>query len=151
MFRRMQTPRLMNGRSVCFPGFIFTREIVIHPLGEAEERPGPLFCSALIFSWFQDAMKSLRAQLPWQSFEERWSKSLATAVPSPNCSELCWAEDEGHIWCNQKYRLLFSFTLHLIICTLLANSTHILCHGHTHDPMLSVNVTLSDCELEKIH
>lgn len=97
LFRRMQTCRLMDGRSDRFPGLIFTREIVIHPKGEAEERPGPLFCSALIFSWKQDAMKRLRAQL-WPCSEERWSKSLAaTAVPSPDCTEMCMA---GHIWCN---------------------------------------------------
>lgn len=75
LFRRMQKPRLMDDRSGCFPGFILTREIVIHPLGEAEGGAGPLFCSALIFSWIQDAMKRLRAQLPWQGFKERWSKS----------------------------------------------------------------------------
>ncbi len=92
LFRRMQTPRLMDDRSDCFPGFIFTREIVIHPLREAEGGPGPLFCSALIFFWIQDAMKSLRAQLPLQGLKERWSKSSATAVPSPNSAVLCWAE-----------------------------------------------------------
>lgn len=81
LFRRMQTPKLMDGHSGCFPGFIVTREIVIHPLGEAAERPGPLFCSIFIFSWIQDTMKRLRAQLPWPSFEERWSKSLANSCP----------------------------------------------------------------------
>lgn len=97
LFRRMQTCRLMDGRSDRFPGLIFTREIVIHPKGEAEERPGPLFCAALIFSWKQDAMKRLRAQL-WPCSEERWNKSLAaTAVPSPDCTEMCRV---GHIWCN---------------------------------------------------
>ncbi len=93
LFRRMQTPRLMDDRSDCFPGFIFTREIVIHPLGEAEGGPGPLFCPAFIFSWIQDAMKRLRTQLPWRSFKERWSKSSATAVPSLNSTDLYWAED----------------------------------------------------------
>lgn len=54
LFRRMQTPRLMDDRSDYFPGFIFTREIVIHPLGKSEGGPGPLFCAALIFSWIQE-------------------------------------------------------------------------------------------------
>lgn len=48
LFRRMQTARLMDCQSVCFPGFIFIREIVTQPLGEAEERAGLLFCSGLL-------------------------------------------------------------------------------------------------------
>lgn len=47
LFRRMQTAWLMDCQSVCFPGFIFIREIVTQPLGEAEERAGLLFCSGL--------------------------------------------------------------------------------------------------------
>lgn len=89
LFGRMQTPRLMDGHSCRFPGLVFIREIVTQPLGEAEERAGLLFCSRLVFSWIQDAMKRLRVQLSWQSFEERWSKSPATAVPSPNHVERC--------------------------------------------------------------
>lgn len=69
LFRRMQTPRLMDDHSDCFPGFSATREIVIHPLGEAKGRLSPLFCSTLIFSRIQDAMERLRAQLPWLSFK----------------------------------------------------------------------------------
>lgn len=108
LFGRMQTPRLMDGHSGCFPGFRFIREIVTQLLREAEERAGLLFGSGLDFSWIQDAMKRLRVQPSWQSFEERWSKSPATAVPSPNRVERCRVVHKGHIWCNQKHRLLVS-------------------------------------------
>ncbi|CAB1450883.1 unnamed protein product [Pleuronectes platessa] len=50
LFRRTQTRTLMDGRSGRFPRFNFTREIVIHPLGEAEGGPGPRRRSRLIFS-----------------------------------------------------------------------------------------------------
>lgn len=92
LFGRMQTPRLMDGHSGCFPGFRFIREIVTQLLREAEERAGLLFGSGLDCSWFQDAMKRLRVQLSWQSFEERWSKSPATAVPSPCGAMPCCAQ-----------------------------------------------------------
>lgn len=111
LFGRMQTPRLMDGHSGCFPGFRFIREIVTQPLGEAEERAGLPFGSGLGFSWIQDAMKRLRVQLSWQSFEERWSKSPPTAVLSPDRAQRCRVVHKGHIWCNQKHRLLVSLML----------------------------------------
>lgn len=108
LFRRMQTPRLMDDRSGYFPGFSFTREIVIHPLGEPEGRPGPLLYSAFIFSWIQDAMKRLRAQPLWLSFTERRSKSSATAVPTPNSLEMYCAENISRIWHKQKHSFFFA-------------------------------------------
>lgn len=131
LFRRMQKPRLMDDRSGCFPGFILTREIVIHPLGEAEDGAGPLFCSALIFSWIQDAMKRLRAQLPWQGFKERWSKSWTAAVPSLNSTELCWAEDWRPYMVQPKIQFVFLLWCFIIVYTPLMHScsfTHIVCH-----------------------
>lgn len=61
LFRRTQTPRLMDDRSDHFPGFSSTREIVIQPLREDKCRPGPGYGSALIFLRIQDAMKRLKS------------------------------------------------------------------------------------------
>lgn len=124
LFGRMQTPRLMDGHSDCFPGFRFIREIVTQPLGEAEERAGLLLGSGLASSWIQDAMKRLRVQLSWQSFEERWSKSPATAVLSP---DRCRVVHKGHIWCNQKHRLLVSLMLDQIHTSHTRTFKHV-CH-----------------------
>ena len=90
LFRRMQTPRLMDDRSACFPGFIFTREIVIHPLGEAERRTRSSLLPQHSISpgSRMQRMKRLRAQLPWLSSQKRWSKSSATAVPSSDSTAL---------------------------------------------------------------
>lgn len=131
LFRRMQTPRLMDDHSGYFPGFSFTREIVIHPLGEPEGRPGPLFCFAFIFSWIQDAMKRLRAQLLWLSFMERQSKSSATAVPTPNSSEMYCAQDFSRIWHNQKYSFIFLCFIPYTLLTL---------HIHVHHSLSSEDV-----------
>lgn len=131
LFRRMQNPRLMDDRSGCFPGFIHTREIVIHPLGEAEGGAGPLFCSALIFSSIQDTMKRLRAQLPWQGFKGRWSKSWDAAVLSVNSTELCWAEDWRLYMVQPKIQFVFLLWCFITVYTPLMHSctfTHIVCH-----------------------
>lgn len=111
LFGRMQTPRLMDGHSDCFPGFRFIREIVTQPLGEAEERAG--LPSAL-------AWPSPGSRMPWRGWEfsclgravRRGGVNLPQQLSSlqPR-AQRCRVVHKRHIWCNQKHRLFASLML----------------------------------------
>lgn len=145
LFRRMQTTRLMDCQSVRFPGFIFIREIVTQPLGEAEERAGLLFCSGLL---------SPGSRMRWRGSE---FSCLGRALRrggvnlQQQLSPLQTLRDvhKGHIWCNQKHTLLVSSKLNEILSSNTFTFTRVVCHQwpavsgsnlqHDYEPLLGVS------------
>lgn len=115
LFWRMQTPRLMDGRSGCFPGFSVTWEIVIQPLEEASGQTGSSFAAPRRFS---DGSRML-----WRRWEHRcfgWAvcrggvKLRPPAVLSPELTGSYNSEDCYHIWWNQTHRFVLFRYLHIL-------------------------------------